>query len=93
MSYIFSATIRVGTDILEVRSQGVCYLNGVVNAELPDEFSGFAFSHTTQPTQPTDKQHVFAVHLGGAELINVKTYEDFVSILIEQGQSHHFRLW
>jgi hypothetical protein len=86
MSYISSASIRIGTDILEVGSQGVYYLNGVVNAELPDEFSGFAFSHE----QPTDKQHAFTVHLGGAELIHVKTYKDFVSILIEQGQSNYF---
>jgi hypothetical protein len=86
MSYISSATLRIGTDILEVESRGVYYLNGVVNAELSDEFSGFTFSHT----QPTDKQHVFTVHLGGDERINVKTYKDFVSILIEHGESKYF---
>jgi hypothetical protein len=86
MSYISSATLRIATDILEVESQGVYYLNGAVNAELPDEFSGFAFSHT----QLTDKQHVFTVHLGGDERIHVKTYKDFVSVLIEHGESKHF---
>jgi cysteine-rich repeat protein len=86
MSYISSATLRIGTDILEVESQGVYYLNGVLGAEVPDKFSGFEFFHT----QPTDKQHVFAVHLGGGEIINVKTYKDFVSILIEKGESKNF---
>jgi cysteine-rich repeat protein len=86
MSYISSATIRIDTDILEVESQGVYYLNGVAGAELPSEFSGFSFSHT----QPTDKQHVFEVYLGDRERIKVKTYKDFVSVLIEQGQSKHF---
>jgi hypothetical protein len=86
MSYISSATVRIGTDILEVESQGLYYLNGVANAELPSEFSGFAFSHT----QPTDKQHEFAVHLGSRERIKVKTYKDFVSVLIEQGKSKNF---
>jgi hypothetical protein len=86
MSYISSATLRIGTDVLEVGSQGVYYLNGVVGAELPDEFSGFAFSHS----QPTDKQHEFEVYLGGRERVKVKTYKDFVSILIEQGQSKYF---
>jgi hypothetical protein len=86
MSYISSAILRVGTNILEVASRGVYYLNGVLDAELPDEFSGFAFSHTL----PTDKQHVLAVHLGVEERINVKTYKDFVSILIEKGQGKHF---
>jgi hypothetical protein len=86
MSYISSVTVRIGTDILELESQGIYYLNGMVGAELPDEFSGFAFSHT----KPTDKQRVFAVHFGDGEIINVKTYKDFVSILIEKGQSKNF---
>jgi cysteine-rich repeat protein len=100
MSYISSATIRIGRDVLEVESQGIYHLNGVLGAELPDEFSGFAFSHT----KPTDKQHVFTVHLGVEERINaktykhmgveeritVKTYKNFVSILIENGQGKNF---
>jgi cysteine-rich repeat protein len=86
MSYITSAAIRIGIDILEVESQGVYYLNGEFGVALPDQFSGFAFSHT----QPTDKQHVFEVHLGGRERIKIKTYNDFVSLLIEQGQIEHF---
>jgi hypothetical protein len=86
MSYISAATVRIGKDILEVDSQGVYYLNGKVDAALPDEFSGFAFSHT----QPTNMQHVFEVDLGGGEKINVKTYKDFVSVLIEEGQHKNF---
>jgi hypothetical protein len=86
MSYISAAVVRMGTDILEVESQGVYNLNGVLGAELPKDFSGFAFSYT----QPTDKQHVFEIYMGGLESIKVKTYKDFVSVLIEQGQSKHF---
>jgi hypothetical protein len=86
MSYISSATLRIGTDILEVGSQGVYYLNGVVGAELPDEFSGFAFTHS----QPSEKQHVFEVYLGGRERVKVKTYKDFVSVLIEQAERKNF---
>jgi hypothetical protein len=86
MAYISSAALRIGSDVLEVQSQGVYYLNGVPNAELPSEFSGFEFSHT----QPTDKQHVFEVNLGGHERIKLKTYKDFVSVLIEQGKKVNF---
>jgi hypothetical protein len=86
MSYISSAALKIGSDLLEVESQGVYYLNGELGAELPDAFSGFAFSHM----QPTDKQHVFEVYLGGRERIKIKTYKDFVSVLIEQGKSEHF---
>jgi hypothetical protein len=86
MSYISSAALRIGSDVLEVESQGVYYLNGVLSAALPAELSGIAFSHT----QPNDKQHVFEVHLGGRERIKLKTYKDFVSVLIEQGRNEHF---
>jgi hypothetical protein len=86
MAYIASAALRIGEDILEVASQGVYWLNGVLNADLPDALSGFAFSHT----QPADKQHVFEVYLGGRERIKIKTYRDFVSVLIEQGQRERF---
>jgi hypothetical protein len=86
MSYISSAALRIGTDILEVESQGVYYLNGELGAALPDNFGGFAFSHT----ELTDKQHVFEVHLGGRERIKIKTYKDFVSVLTEQGKYKNF---
>ena len=43
-SYISGAALRIGKDFLEVESQGVYWLNGVLNADLPDDFSGFAFS-------------------------------------------------
>jgi hypothetical protein len=86
MSFISSAVLRIGTDVLEVASKGVYYLNGVAGADLPAEFSGLAFSHT----QPTDKQHEFDVHIGGRERIKIKTYKDFVSVLVEKGRREHF---
>jgi hypothetical protein len=87
MSFISSAALRIGSDVIEVESQGVYYLNGVLNAApLPTDFSGFAFTHT----QPTDKQHVFEVYLGGRERIKLNTYKDIVSVLIEQGHNKHF---
>jgi hypothetical protein len=86
ISYISSAVLRIGSDVLEVESQGVYWWNGVAGAALPAEFSGFAFSHT----QPTDKQHVFEVHVDVHERIKLKTYKDFVSVLIEKGKSEHF---
>jgi cysteine-rich repeat protein len=69
MSYITSAALRIGTDVLEVESQGVYYLNGVARADLPSTFGGFEFLHT----QLSEKLHVFEVHLVGRERIKVKT--------------------
>jgi hypothetical protein len=63
----------------------VYWLNGVLNADLPKEFSD-----SPSRTQPTDKQHVFEVHLGGRERIKLNTYKDFVAVLVEQGQSANF---
>jgi hypothetical protein len=86
MSYISSVSLRIGKDVLEVASQGVYWFNNALKADLPDEFAGFAFLHT----HPTDKQHLFDVYLGDREHIKIKTYQDFVSVLIEQGNSGHF---
>jgi hypothetical protein len=86
MSYISSAVLRIGTDVLEVQSKGVYYLNGVLGADLPSDFGGFKFFHT----QPTKKQHVFEVHLDGRERIKIKTYKVFVNVAIEQAQPEHF---
>jgi hypothetical protein len=86
MSYISGAAIRMGADLLEVESQGIYYINGVAGADLPSKFGGFDFMHA----QPTDKQHVFEVHLGGRERVKVKTYKDFVSVLFEQAEPKHF---
>jgi hypothetical protein len=38
MSYISSVALRISSDVLEVESQGVYYLNGVVGTALPAEF-------------------------------------------------------
>jgi hypothetical protein len=83
MSYISGAAVRLGTDLLEVGSHRIYHLNGVAGAELPCKFGGFEFLYT----QPTDKQHVFEIHLGRLE---VKTYKDFVSVLFEQAELKHF---
>jgi hypothetical protein len=86
MSYISSVAVLLGTDLLEVGSQGIYHLNGVAGADLPSKFGGFEFLHT----QPTDKQHVFEVHFGNRERMKVKTYKDFVSVLFEQAELKHF---
>jgi hypothetical protein len=86
MAFISAAVLRMGDDVLEVESEGIYYFNGVYGAALPNDFSGFALKHT----QPTAKQHVFEITLGGEQHIMLKTYKDFVSVLIEEGDSKHF---
>jgi hypothetical protein len=85
-SYIASAALRIGTDVLEVLSGGVYYLNGVVDAAMPNAISGFTVSHR----QPSDHQHDFVVDLGEGQGLYIKTYKHFVSVMIDKGQSTHF---
>jgi hypothetical protein len=87
-SYISRAALRIGTDVLEVASRGIYYLNGVAGANMPNEISGFSVTHT----QPSDDLHVFDVKLynNGHERIKIKTYRDFVSVWVEKGKGIHF---
>jgi hypothetical protein len=68
---------------LKSRARSVYWLNGVSNADLPNEFSIRLLA-----TQPTDKQHVFG-EVGATH--QVKTYKDFVSVVIEQGRESTLR--
>jgi hypothetical protein len=85
-SFIVAAALRIGTDVLEVASKGVYYLDGVAGAGMPTTISGFTVSHT----QPNDHQHVFDVYFGDMEHILIKVLKDFVSVLFEKGKSKHF---
>jgi hypothetical protein len=86
MSYISNAALRIGTDLLEVTSRGIYYLNGVRGANMPNEISGFPIAHS----QPNENQHVFDVALGDEEHIHIKTYKDLVSVMVDGAQSKNF---
>jgi hypothetical protein len=60
----------------------------VAGANMPNEISGFAVTHT----QPSDDLHAFDVKLYniGHERIKIKTYRDFVSVRVEKGKGIHF---
>jgi cysteine-rich repeat protein len=83
MSYISNAALRIGTDVLEVASKGVYYLNGVPGAAMPNKISGFHIAHS----QPNANQMLFEVDLGEGELIKIKTYKDFVSIMVDGAET------
>jgi hypothetical protein len=68
-----------GTDILESKS-GCYYLNGVPGAELPTSFR-FASRIRSPPTSSMSLKY-----LGDAS-VSLKTYKDFVSVLIEQARA------
>jgi hypothetical protein len=84
MSYVSNAALKIGEDVFEVASKGIHHLNGVEG--VVGEISGFAITHT----QPNDHQHVFNVNLGEGERILIKTYKDFVSVMVDGAEHKHF---
>jgi cysteine-rich repeat protein len=86
MSYISSAALRIGKDVLEVESRGVYYLNGVLGAAMPNKISGFPIAHS----HPNANQRALDVDLGDGTIIKIKTYKDFVSVMVDGAQSKDF---
>ena len=85
-SYITSAAIRIGDEVLEVTGRNkLYYLNGIANAELPNTISGFKITHK----DVGDKQQTFLIHLEQQTLV-VKTWKEFVSVKIEHAKHHDF---
>jgi hypothetical protein len=78
-----TATPKLLLAALQVESRGI-YYHGVANAELPERILRICVLHT----QPTTNLHLFEVSLG-VEKISVKTYKDFVSVLIQRAE-HNF---
>jgi hypothetical protein len=78
-SFIESAALKIGDDVLEVSSWGQYYVNGVEGAEMPATISGFPVTHNA----PTKKIHIFEVEVSRGEKIVLKTFKDMVSVKME----------
>lgn len=86
-SYIESAAIKIGGEILEVSSFGDYALNGVTNAEMPNNLSGYTVTHT----QLNKKKHDFVLELGNGEKISVRTFKDWVSVNIQNPSASRYQ--
>lgn len=85
-SYIESAVVKIGEETLEVASFGEYYLNGVSNADLPNEISAFAVTHS----HPSKNIHIFEIAVAGPEKIVLTTFKDMVSVKIENADTKRF---
>lgn len=87
-SFIESAAVRIGDDILEVTSWGEYWMNGVGGADL--EFMGddFFVTHTADGK----KKHRFVIQTNeeAQEAIVVKTFKDMVSVTVENATEANF---
>jgi hypothetical protein len=87
-SFISSAAIKIGSDVLEVASWGDYFWNGVSGGELPALGPGkeVAINVTQSP-----KISVFNIVMDESEeSIEVKTFKDFVSVKLQHGTMESF---
>lgn len=87
-SYIDTAALRIGEDILEVTSFGQYALNDVDHADLQEgTIGGYPIYHS----QPNEKTHSFDIVVGPTENITLSTFKDIVSVTFKGGTKKHYR--
>lgn len=78
-SYIETAAIKIGDEILEISGHGEYFLNGVNHASLPSKISDHVVTHEEVDTQ----EHRYNVELGHGVSLAIKSHKDFVSVGID----------
>lgn len=81
-SFIETAAIQIGDDILEVSGFGNYFLNGVNQAEMPAAISS---NHFVTHEQVDENDHKYEVDLGKGITLDVKTHKDTVSLSVNVG--------
>lgn len=93
-SYIESAALRLGADILEVSSHGEYFLNDVESAKLPALMAGqFQVNHTLDNGGHDTKRQTFHIDLGHTTTIELKTHKQIVSFKMIHGNSPEVEKW
>jgi hypothetical protein len=80
-SYIESAAIKIGNDVLEVLSYGTYIVNGVQNADLSQVLLGGLYPVNYE--QPSDKESKFVVELSKTKHVVFHVFKDLVSVKVE----------
>lgn len=81
MSFIETAAIKFGNDILEVSSYGRYIVNGVDDADLDAAFKDNKFS--VVHNMFSKKEHHFDILLNGLKALSIKAHKDIVSVTID----------
>lgn len=85
-SYIQTAAIKIGDDVLEVSSHGNYRLNGVVDAIMPNMLSDYLVTYAMHGKD----DHVFDIQLGDSDHVYVKAHKELVNIKFSNVHSHDF---
>ena len=79
-SFIETAAVQIGDDILEISGFGNYFLNGVDHAALPAAISS---NHFLTHEQISENDHKYLIDLTKGIRLIVKTHRDTVSVSIE----------
>lgn len=85
-SFIESAAIRIGDEILEVAGWGDYILNGVNSADLTATLATYPVNHT----EVNKKHHIFEILVQGDERIHISSFKDWVSVKIVEASNKNF---
>jgi hypothetical protein len=86
-SYITTAAVRIGDDILEIIGQDKrYYLNSEANVAFPAKIAGYDITYSLR----SDTQQTFLIHLPKEQRVVIKTWYELVSVSIENGNEADF---
>ena len=86
-SYIESAALKIGDDVLEVNSYGDYAVNGVDAPALRGSKIGFLAGYKIEHTQPSVEKHNFVIMLSENENITLSSYKQLVSVSISKSHA------
>jgi len=81
-SYVQSAAVQIGDDVLEVTEFGGYMVNGVSNAGLP---LTMADKYTITKVVKNDHDISFKIHEGDIDIVVLKAFKDLVSVKFGAG--------
>ena len=87
-SYIESAAVQIGEDVLEVGAFGSYMLNGISNAELPFEMAN---KYTITKTVKNDHDVTFDIQVNKHDRVLVKAFKDLVSVRFVGAEEAEFK--
>jgi len=87
-SYIESAAVKIGDDILEVSSWGEYSLNGVSHCDLPQTMGDSQFPVTYK--KKSDKSHSYHITVSDKEEIVVTSFKDMVAVSVQNATRANF---
>lgn len=88
-SYIESAAVKIGNDVLEVGSFGNWAINGVHTPSIGGH-GGILNGYPIVITEVKKKRHTFVIQVGNEEKIVLTTFKDLVSVHVEGATTANF---